>query len=109
MKSRILGALALILSATGHAQAGDRMAAAMFFREVSKSSCGFKMTPESAIKAATILGMSDPIHEPVLSAVFAVCEAVKKGKKGKTIEIRAPDKHKVMRKVILEKAEWWQA
>ncbi|WP_245294400.1 hypothetical protein [Rhizobium aegyptiacum] len=49
MKLRILGALALLLSVTGHVQAGDRTTVAMFFRDVTKSTCGFKMTPESAI------------------------------------------------------------
>ncbi|MBB6221037.1 hypothetical protein [Rhizobium leguminosarum] len=104
MKLRIFGAFAIILSAAGHAQADDRKAAAMFFRDVTKSTCGFKMTPESAIKAATALGMSDLISEPGLLAVSAVCEEVKRGNKGKTIEIRVPDN----RKVILERAKWWQ-
>lgn len=109
MKLRILGAFAFVLAAAGHAQADDHRAAAIFFHDVTKSACGFKMTPESALKAATTLGMSNLISDPLLSAVFAICEEVKKGNTSKTIEIRVPDNHKVLRKVILERAKWWQA
>ncbi|MBY2905698.1 hypothetical protein [Rhizobium leguminosarum] len=110
MKLRILGAFALVLAATGHAQADDRTAAsAIFFRDVTKSTCGFKMTPESALKAATTLGMSGLISEPLFSAVSAICGEVKKGNKSKTIEIQVPDNRKVLRKVMIERAKWWQA
>lgn len=110
MKLRILGAFALVLAAGGHAQADDRTAAAaIFFRDVTKSTCGFKMTPESAIKAATTLGMSNLISDPLFSAMAAICEEEKRGNNSKTIEIRVPDNRKVLRKVILERAKWWQA
>ncbi|MBB4292139.1 hypothetical protein GGE16_004215 [Rhizobium leguminosarum] len=110
MKLRILGAFVLVLAAAGHARADDRIGpTAIFFHDVTKSTCGFKMTPESALKAATTLGMSNLISDPLLSAVFAICEEVKKGNKSKTIEIRVPDNHKVLRKVIVERAKWWQA
>ena len=109
MKLRILGAFALVLAAMGYAQAGDRTAAAaIYFHGMTKSACGFKMTPESAMKAATTLGMSNPVGEPLLSALFAVCAEMKKGNKGKTIEIQARDNRNVLRKVTLEKAKWWQ-
>ncbi|MBB4482493.1 hypothetical protein [Rhizobium etli] len=108
MKLRILGALALILSATGHAQADDRRTvAAFYFHSFTKSSCGFNMTAESAEKAAATLGMSN-FHDPLFPAVAAVCTAVKKGNKSKVIEIRVRDNRNVMRKVTLERAKWWQ-
>ncbi|EJZ19241.1 hypothetical protein NE852_24120 (plasmid) [Rhizobium sp. Pop5] len=109
MKLGILGAFAFVLAAAGHAQAGDHSAAAIFFHDVTKSACGFNMTPESALKAATTLGMSNLISDPLFSAMAAICEEVKKGNNSKTIEIRVPDNHKVLRKVILERAKWWQA
>ncbi|MGM4910485.1 hypothetical protein [Rhizobium sp. 768_B6_N1_8] len=109
MKLRIFCAFALVFAATGYVQAGDRTAAAaIYFHGMTKSACGFKMTPESAMKAATTLGMSNPVGEPLLSALFAVCEEVKKGNKDKVIEIRVRDSHNVLRKVTLEKAKWWQ-
>ncbi|MBY4610770.1 hypothetical protein K6M90_24315 [Rhizobium sp. 9T] len=108
MKLRILGAVALVLSATGQAQADDRTAGiASSFRAITKGACGFNMTPASAIKAVTTLGMSD-LREPLLPAMLAVCAEEIKGNKSKTIEIRVPDNRKVMRKVTLERAKWWQ-
>ncbi|TAV44948.1 hypothetical protein [Rhizobium leguminosarum] len=108
MKLLILGAVALILSATGHAQADDRTAAtANSFRAITKSACGFNMTPASAMRAATALGMLD-LREPLIPAMLEVCKEEIKGNKSKTIEIRVPDNHKVMRKVLLERAKWWQ-
>ncbi|PDT04772.1 hypothetical protein CO666_08500 [Rhizobium chutanense] len=108
MKLHILGAIALVFATAGHVQADDRRtAAAFYFHSFTKSACGFNMTAESAEKAAATLGMSN-LHDPLFPAVTAVCTEVKKGNKSKVIEIQVPDNHKVMRKVILEKAKWWQ-
>ncbi|MBX5146746.1 hypothetical protein [Rhizobium lentis] len=108
MKLHILGAIALVFATAGHVQADDRRtAAAFYFHNITKSACGFNMTAESAEKAAATLGMSD-FHDPFFPAVAAVCTEVKKGNKSKVIEIQLPDNHKVMRKVVLEKAKWWQ-
>ncbi|GAA3113160.1 hypothetical protein GCM10010520_66650 [Rhizobium viscosum] len=108
MNLRILSALALVLSAAGHARADDRRdQAAFYFHSFTKSTCGFNMTVESAKKAAATLGMSD-LHDPLFPALGAVCAEVKKGNKGKVIEIQVRDSHNVLRKVTLEKAKWWQ-
>ncbi|MGG7579703.1 hypothetical protein [Rhizobium sp. Nf11,1] len=108
MKLHILGAIALVFATAGHAQADDRRAtAAFYFHSFTKSACGFNMTAESAEKAAATLGMSD-LHDPLFPAVAAVCAEVKKGNKSKVIKIQVPANHKVKRKVILEKAKWWQ-
>ncbi len=109
MNLRILGAFVLVFSAASHAQADDRTAAAAItFHAMTKSACGFNMTTESAMNAARILGMSSPGLDPTLSAMFAICAEMKKGNKGKTIEIQAHDNRNVLRKVVLEKAKWWQ-
>jgi hypothetical protein len=109
MNLRILGAVALVLAATGHAQADGRTAAAAAtFHAMTKSACGFNMTTESAMKAASTFGMTAPGLDSTLSAMFAVCAEMKKGNKGKTIEIQARDNRNVLRKVTLEKAKWWQ-
>ena len=108
MNLRILGAFAFVLSAASHVQADDRTAsAARYFHIFAKSTCGFNTTAESAERAAAALGMSD-LHDPLLPAVSAVCTEVKKGNKGKVIEIQIRDSHNVLRKVTLEKAKWWQ-
>ncbi|WP_081279410.1 hypothetical protein [Rhizobium phaseoli] len=108
MKLCILGAVALILSAAGHAQADDRITGtASSFRAITKGACGFNMTPASALRAATTLGMSN-LREPLIPAMLAVCQEVINGNKSQTIEIRVPDNRNVMRKVTLERAKWWQ-
>jgi hypothetical protein len=109
MNLRITGAFAFVLFAASHVQADDRTAAAaIYFHNFTKSACGFNMTAESAEKAARTLGMVSAIRDPMLPAVFAVCAEVKKGNKSKVIEVRVRDSHNVSRKIIVEKAKWWQ-
>ena len=108
MNLRNFGAIALVLATAGHAQADDRTAGiANSFRTITKGACGFNMTPASALRAATTLGMSD-LREPLIPAMLAVCQEVINGNKSQTIEIRVPDNRNVTRKVTLERAKWWQ-
>ncbi|MHC2221219.1 hypothetical protein [Rhizobium leguminosarum] len=108
MKLSILSAFAFVFATTGHAQADDRTAAAIYFHNLAKSACGFNITPESAEKAVATLGTPRPGHDPLLVAVLELCLEIKKGNKSKTIEVQVPDSRKVQRKVVLEKGKWWQ-
>ena len=108
MKQRILSAFALVLSATSQVQADDRTAAAIYFHDLAKLTCGFKITPETAEKAVAALGTPKPGHDPLLMAVLELCLEIKKGNKSKIIEIQVPDSRNVPRKVVLERDKWWR-
>jgi hypothetical protein len=108
MKLSIFAAFALVLTVTGHARADNRsFEGAILFHDVVQMTCGFNMTPESAKKAAATLGMSHFPTDSALLAIVALCKEVKKGNRSKVIEIQVPDNHKVIRKVIVEKAPWY--
>jgi hypothetical protein len=108
MKPSIFAAFALVFTVAGYAKADNRsFAGAALFHDVVQMTCGFNMTPESAKKAAATLGMSNSPTDPMLLAISAVCKEVKKGNRGKVIEIQVPDDRKVNRKVIVEKAPWY--
>jgi hypothetical protein len=103
MKPSIFAAFALVFTA-GYAEADNRsFAGAALFHDVVQMTCGFNMTPESAKKAAATLGMSNSPTNPMLLAISAVCKEVKKGNRGKVIEIQVPDDRKVIEKSSLKK------
>ncbi|MBY2936989.1 hypothetical protein [Rhizobium leguminosarum] len=102
MKFRLIGAVALSFAVAGCTLLDPPTPFERTFRQGTKT-CDFPITWKSARQVMTTLEIDSPVGAQFWDAINEICNVVNAGNKSKTIEIRARDRHGVLRNIVVER------